>query len=47
VTVPRDRGATMIEYAMIVLLVILVTLSLIQLLGGSVLGMFQSLVDHL
>ena len=46
-TFDATRGSTMIEYAMIVLLVILVTLALIQLLGGSVLDMFQSLVDRL
>lgn len=40
-----DAGATMVEYSMMVLLIALLALGLVQLLGLSVLAMFESVVD--
>ena len=40
-----DTGATMVEYAMMVGLVVLVAVLGVQIFGGAVLGLFDAAVD--
>lgn len=40
-----DRGATMVEYGLVVLLVVVLVVVLIQAIGLSVRDMFQSVLD--
>ncbi len=40
-----ERGAILIEYGMILVVVLLVSFALVQLIGGEVVGMFNRAVD--
>lgn len=44
---PLDLGATMVEYGLILLLVVIGALGLVAALGGSVLDIFTELADLL
>jgi Flp pilus assembly pilin Flp len=44
-TLPRENGATLVEYAMILFLVLIGAVTLVQSLGGSVLDMFTSVLS--
>lgn len=41
----QDRGATLVEYAMLMSLVVLVAFLAVAAFGGSVLGLFQRTID--
>ena len=40
-----ETGATMVEYGLLIMLIATVVFVLVETLGGTVLGMFQSVVD--
>ena len=42
---PSDWGAAMVEYGIVVSLVVLVTIFLVQILGGIVLTWFEAIRD--
>jgi Flp pilus assembly pilin Flp len=42
-----ESGATMVEYSLMLVLVLVVALAAVQAFGLSVFGLFQSLVDAL
>ncbi len=43
----RDRGATAVEYGLLVGLIAVVIISVVIALGGRLQGMFQAIVDAL
>lgn len=41
---PRDDGAILVEYGMVLVAIVLVSFALVQFIGGRVLEMFQGVL---